>query len=99
MRISNLSVSYVHCKVTDLLSDTDPTEGVPKFAFVEVGAEPESLDFVNGDWATVDGDNYARTLVGPDTSHELAVGNHDVWLKIDLTPEIPAEKIGRITIS
>jgi hypothetical protein len=105
--ISSLSLENLKVPVSDISSGAavDVTDGsTVEFAFTAVGAEPESSDWTSGTWetdSTREPDRYyARCLVGPSGSIELADGVYWVWVKIaGVGSEIPVRRVDTLTVT
>lgn len=102
--LSSLSTEYIRAEVSAVESGVavDPTGDTVDFAFMLDGGdtEPGGGDWVTGEWETdaAGPTYYARILIGP-SGETLAEGQHDVWLKITSSPEIPVRKIGVVNIT
>jgi hypothetical protein len=93
MVISTLSTEYVTIPVTATSggSPVDLSGTTVEWAFTDPGAQPSAWHA--GDWLA----GKARILVGPAVI-ALAVGYHDVWLRVTDSPEIPVRRVGQIKV-
>jgi hypothetical protein len=59
-----------------------------KMAVVEEGFRPETADYADASWETIDGVTYASTLVGPGGIQlDLTDEAYIVWVKVIVGPE------------
>lgn len=100
LKQSSLSREFVRVPVaaTEAGATVDPTSDTVEFAFTASG-EPGPADWVVGEWETADSTYFARVLVGPGGTKELADGRWFVWLRITGATEAPVENVGTITIT
>ena len=81
----------------------DPSSDPLAFAFVSVGAEPGSGDWVTGTWGgQLNGMYWAQCLVGPAAGVSgtvLSIGSYAIWYKITDNPEVPVQQAGVLTIT
>lgn len=93
LTISSLSTVYVHVPVRDVLFAADPTTSPVQVAFPARGVEPVESDWRAADWRTDSAVTppvyYARCLVGPMGTVQLADGLYDVWVRVTDNPERP----------
>lgn len=100
--LSALSTEYVRYQVTASLSGNpyNPTTDVVSLAFPAVGVAPVTNDWHTGSWETIGSSYFARLLIGPANSGTVyAAGTYDAWVRITDSPEIPARKVGTLTIT
>jgi hypothetical protein len=103
---SILSLEYVRASVaaTEEGVAVDPTGDPLSFAFIPQGDLPTALTtFTAGSWEVDDSDvsnpvYYARILVGPGGTVTLAMGEHDIYLKVVDNPEVPVRWVDTIRI-
>jgi hypothetical protein len=103
VRISALSTTYVQCRVsaTEGGVASNPTSGTAHFAFISEASDnesPASSAWVAGSWDTGTDGYWAKCLVGPDGSTELATGSYDVWIKVTKGVETVIDRIGTLSI-
>jgi hypothetical protein len=101
LELSALSTEYVKTSVIAIVNGTviDPTSDTVQMAFPLRGVSPVAGDWKAGSWETVSGLRYARCLVGPaGGTVTLAAGFYDCWLKVTDSPEVPARRVGQITV-
>lgn len=101
-KISSLSTEYVKSRARAYRDGSliNPTTFPVKFAFVSVGSEPSSSDWVDGTWEeSVDGQFYARCLVGPTGTIALTDGTYDVWVKVEYADEVPVREIDKLVVT
>lgn len=91
LEISVSSLQYVKVPVTATVNGAayNPTSDQVQLAFVTIGDDPAGSDWVTGSWETASGTYYARALVGPGGTVELAKGRYQIYVKITDSPEIP----------
>ncbi len=101
MKILAISLEYVRVLVSASIdgATVDPTNDAVRFAFKTGGQQPSSGDFLAGSWEVIGGVPYARILVGPGGTIQLAAGRYDVYLKITDNPEVPVRLAGPLTVS
>jgi hypothetical protein len=105
------SLEYIKVKVTRD-DGSNPTSDPCYLAFLPDGESPpmgayvEGAGYYIGSWDTIDGEYFAKTLIGtyetiipenPDIP-QLTVGFWNVWVKISDNPEIPVRKAGYIEV-
>jgi hypothetical protein len=88
-KISSASLQFVHARVAAMAGGTpynlDTT--LVSMAFTVDPDEPAS--FYYGTWQVIDGRYVARVLVGPGGTVELPPGVYSVWVRVEMTPEVP----------
>lgn len=91
LQIPASSLQYIKFPITAEVAgaDYDPTADQVDLAFVAVGAQPGSGDWVSGSWETILTVPYARALIGPGGVKVLAKGIYWVWVRVTDNPEIP----------
>jgi hypothetical protein len=106
MRLSVLSTEYVGFIVKAVINGNlyDPTGDSVSFAFLPLGSNPTSGDWMTGSWGTATAygapQYTARVLVGPGTGgHPLPAGDYVTWMKITDSPEVPVRVVGNLTIT
>jgi hypothetical protein len=94
--ISSLSREFVRVPITAKESglDVDPTVAAVDMAFTTIGVEPGAGDWKVASWETDDTRSpvryFARCIVGPGGTVNLADGAYQVWVKVSgLNPEAP----------
>jgi len=104
--ISSLTTEYVRVRLTGQNNgvEIDPTSFTVQLAFPAQGVDPVSGDWATGAWETVtDSLNnrqyWAKLLVGPAGSKNLAKGRYDVWIKVLASPETPVVNAGQLIIN
>jgi len=98
--ISALSKEYIRVKVDAEKSGVtyDPTGDVVTFAFTTVNS-PVGATWLAGTWETVNGEHFARCMVGPAGTVTLVAGNtYIVWVKITDSPEVPIKNAGILQV-
>lgn len=91
LQIPASSLQYVKFPITAEVAgaDYDPTVDVVELAFVRVGTQPGSGDWVTGSWEVILTIPYARALIGPGGVKTLAGGFYDVYVRVTDNPERP----------
>jgi hypothetical protein len=95
-----LSTEYVKVAVSAVVNGAviNPTTDTVQMAFPVRGVVPVSGDWKASSWETISGIYYARCLVGPVGVVQLAAGIFDCWVKVTDSPEVPARRVGQVTI-
>lgn len=95
--IPSISVEYARVRLT---ADVELNSQTVELAFLSsYTAEPSGGDWHAATWLTPAGTTRtAGVLIGPGAL-VLAEGTWNVWWRLTDTPEVPARKAGRITIS
>lgn len=78
--------------------DIDPTVYAVDIAFTEHGARPVAADWNSATWVTLDGDYYARVLVGPDGGITLTETDYSVYVRINAGTEFPVLLCGFLSM-
>lgn len=70
------------------------------FALTAVGYDPDgTTTWRSASWSGEAGTSRsAAILIGPGTSHIIAEGKYEVWVKVTDNPESPIVHAGRLTI-
>ena len=91
MKISSLSVEYLH---VDIECSVNPTSDTVSFAFMNTTGAPTVSDWVSGSWDnTITSSPYrAKCLIGTG-GKVLATGSYIIWVKVTDSPEIPVRKL------
>lgn len=91
IQIPTSSLQYVKFPITAEVAgvDYDPTDDIVELAFITVGTQPSSGDWLTGSWETIATVPYARVLIGPGGTRQLAGGFYDVYVRITDNPERP----------
>lgn len=77
----------------------NPTADEVQFAFINGPSNPQSGDWVNGSWASVNAPYTAQILIGPDNGGQaLAVGSYTIWVKVITSPQVPVFPVGTLRI-
>jgi hypothetical protein len=59
----------------------------------------DDTTWLTASWTgTADTARAAAILIGPGTSHEIAEGRYEVWVRVVDNPEVPIVHAGRLTI-
>lgn len=97
VEIPSISVEYARVRIT---ADVTLNSQTVALAFLTSStAEPAGGDWQTATWlGAADTTRYAGVLVGPGNL-VLAEGVYWVWWKVTDTPEVPARRGGRITIT
>lgn len=100
MEQSALSTEYVKVAVSAVVNGSliNPTGDTVQMAFTARGVAPVSGDWKAGSWETISGVYYARCLAGPAGVVQLAAGIYDCWVKVTDSPEVPARRVGQVTV-
>jgi hypothetical protein len=100
LRVEVDSLQYVKVPVAATVSGVahDPTADTVKMAFTDPFTDPVSGDWKTATWETFGTTYYAKCLVGPGGTIQLAAGTYKVWVKVTDSPEIPILPAGRVTI-
>jgi hypothetical protein len=95
------SLQYVKVPVSATVNGVayDPTSDTVQIAFTPVARDPDSADWLTASWETDGSSYFARVLVGPGGSVQLAAGTFAVWVKVVDDPEVPVLQAGTITIT
>lgn len=102
LRILHTSKQYVCVPVRSHADGSryDPTDDSVFMAFTDVDATPGNDAWVFGSWESIGGGAYLiRCLVGPAGTITLEPREYDVWVKIEDSPEVPQEYIGRLIVT
>jgi hypothetical protein len=100
LSVQDGSLQYVKAPVSAVVDGAayDPTSDTVQMAFTAVGVDPVSGDWKTAGWETISGRYYARCLVGPGGTIDLAVGSYTVWVKVTDSPEIPILRSGGLRV-
>ena len=99
--ISAASLEYVKAKVRVVKNGAlyDPTSDLVTMAFTATEDLPaKDVVWSEASWETVDGEHYARCLVGPDGDAELIAGVYYVWVTVVDDPEVPVKPAGILLV-
>ena len=104
LTISSLSTVYIQIPVRAFIEGVpyNPTAAPVSMAFLQGWDDPGSGDWKTASWSTGEyGATYlAQCLVGPGTGGlALGVGTYSIWVRIQVTPEIPVMQPGQLTIT
>lgn len=100
LEISHLSLEYVRIRVQATVDgvDRNPTTDTVKVAFPALNADP--ADWKDASWETdADGHHFARCLVGPSGTVELAKGRYAAWIQVDDNPETVVRAAGQVKVT
>ncbi|MFE7510182.1 hypothetical protein ACFU8I_02975 [Streptomyces sp. NPDC057540] len=81
--------SSLEALLTPILTAADPTGFAVRVAVLPDGDRPESGDWHEAAWSTIEGTPHASLLVGPGGAVTLAPGVYRVWVEITAPPEKP----------
>jgi hypothetical protein len=97
---SSLSKEYVRVPISarEGSGAVNPTSRPVDLAFMPLGTNPASGDWVVAAWETDGSTYYARATVGPGGSKVLAAGTYTVWVRVQDSPEIPVRPAGLFRI-
>ena len=103
MRRSSLSSPYVRYSVMAMVNGApyDPRVDPVEFAFVPLGKDPVSGDWLPGSWETVAGPPLtyvARIQIGPLGTVVLAKGSYMTWIRITDSPEVVVNPVGQLDV-
>lgn len=101
MRIAVVSTEFVSADVTAMIGSLgiNPTDFPVQFAFTQSGAEPQSGDWHNGEWASSNPPYVSQILVGPANSGLiLAVGIYQIWVRVITSSQVPVISVGTLVI-
>lgn len=95
------SLAYVPLRVVAFKAGLvyDPTSSPVKIAFPVIDVDPVIDDWLDASWETIDGNFFARVLVGPTGDIELDRGDYDALVQIFDNPESPVLRAGLLRIT
>jgi len=104
IKISSESLEFVKVLVEAKRDGAafDPTYKVVEMAFT-AGSDPDANEWNAGTWETEtlphgEEKYFARCFVGPGGTVELDEGVYQVWVRINVIPEIPVLQAGKIRV-
>ena len=100
-QIRHGSLEYLPVKVSAEKDGApyDPTADVVQIALPVINVDVVGGDWKDGIWETVNGEYFAKILVGPGGDVTLNKGDYDILIKITDSPEVPIMRAGMLTIT
>jgi hypothetical protein len=100
--VSSLSREYVRVPVFAKVNGVSVklTTATIEMAFKDNNTAPLEADWQNGVWEYDKGAGtyYAQCLVGPGGEIALPAGFYEVWIRINLDPELVVRKVGTLIV-